>query len=161
VARLLAPGVHFLSIVVTHWVVFSVAYRLALFIACCTVFVIAYRLVFLVAYRPVFASRIVTLQLISTLDHHVSYRSYNLQLWTGPLGIRRSPELVRRIKFDVGASQNLRPYSRARAIFAARLRFIPAILRSPKANGSAESNCRKTDNSVYGRQVRESVPPPN
>jgi len=93
VARLLAPGSHFLSI--AYWVILSVAYRLVLFIAYCIVFVIAYRLVFLVAYRPVFVSRIVTLQLINFSDHRVSYRSYDLQLWTSPLGIRRSQRLPR------------------------------------------------------------------
>jgi len=40
VARLFAPGAHFLSIVVAYWVVLSVAYHLVLFIAYCTVFVV-------------------------------------------------------------------------------------------------------------------------
>jgi len=37
-------------------------------------------------------------------------------------------------------------------------RLISAILRLSKVNGIAELKCRKIDNSIDERQVRESVP---
>jgi len=102
VVRLFAPGAHFLSIAVTYWIVLFVAYRFVHVIAYCLVFLIVYRLGVTFMYNLVFTSEflkvacIVTLRLISFLDHRVSYQSYDLQLWMGSLGIRRSQGLSRR-----------------------------------------------------------------
>jgi len=54
VVRLFAPGAHFLSIVVTYWVILFVAYRLVRVIAYCIVFLVAYRLVVTLVYSLVF-----------------------------------------------------------------------------------------------------------
>jgi len=80
VARLLALGAHFLSIVVVHRIVLSVAYRLIPFIECCTVSVIAYRFAFLIESSLRFAYRSASINKLLRSSHIVSIYNFGRAL---------------------------------------------------------------------------------